>query len=122
MGDMKNPGTEQQKSDAIKILEKYPDRIPVIINKSENSDVPDIDKRKFLVPNDLTVGQFVYVIRKRIRLSPEKALFVFINNTLPPTSSIMSQMYVEYQNEDGFLYMTYSGENTFGEKNIIHLL
>jgi len=116
MGDMKNPGTEQRKSDAIKILEKYPDRIPVIINKSENSDVPDIDKRKFLVPNDLTVGQFVYVIRKRIRLSPEKALFVFINNTLPPTSSIMSQMYVEYQNEDGFLYMTYSGENTFGEK------
>jgi hypothetical protein len=31
------------------------------------------------------VGQFVYVIRKRIKLSPEKAIFIFINNILPPT-------------------------------------
>ena len=38
------------------------------------------------MPSDLTVGQFVYVIRKRIKLSPEKALFVFTNNVLPPTT------------------------------------
>jgi hypothetical protein len=37
------------------------------------------------VPADLTVGQFVYVIRKRIKLSPEKAIFVFVKNVLPPT-------------------------------------
>ena len=37
------------------------------------------------MPADLTVGQFVYVIRKRIKLSPEKAIFIFINNILPPT-------------------------------------
>ncbi|KAE8956555.1 hypothetical protein PR001_g31694, partial [Phytophthora rubi] len=49
------------------------------------SDIPDIDKKKFLVPADLTVGQFVYVIRKRIKLSPEKAIFIFVNNVLPPT-------------------------------------
>jgi len=34
---------------------------------------------------DLTVGQFVYVVRKRIKLSPEKAIFVFVKNTLPLT-------------------------------------
>jgi hypothetical protein len=31
------------------------------------------------------VGQFVYVIRKRIKLSPEKAIFIFVKNVLPPT-------------------------------------
>ena len=41
--------------------------------------------RRYLVPADLTVGQFVYVIRKRIKLSPEKAIFIFVNNVLPPT-------------------------------------
>ena len=37
------------------------------------------------MPADLTVGQFVYVIRKRIKVGPEKAIFMFVKNTLPPT-------------------------------------
>jgi len=41
--------------------------------------------RRYLVPADLTVGQFVYVIRKRIKLSSEKAIFIFVKNGLPPT-------------------------------------
>ena len=40
---------------------------------------------RYLVPADLTVGQFVYVIRKRIKLSSEKAIFIFVDNVLPPT-------------------------------------
>ncbi|KAI7985216.1 Autophagy-related protein 8e [Camellia lanceoleosa] len=45
---------------------------------------PDL-QNKYLVPADLTVGQFVYVIRKRIKLSAEKAIFIFVDNVLPPT-------------------------------------
>ena len=44
---------------------RYPDRIPVICEKDPRSDIPPVDKRKYLIPMDLTVGQFVYVIRKR---------------------------------------------------------
>ena len=40
---------------------------------------------RYLVPADLTVGQFVYVVRKRIKLGAEKAIFVFVKDTLPPT-------------------------------------
>jgi len=60
------------------------------------------------------VGQFVYVIRKRIKLTPEKAIFIFVKNTIPPTGAVMSQIYKEHKDEDGFLYVTYSGESTFG--------
>ncbi|RZB64048.1 Autophagy-related protein 8C isoform B, partial [Glycine soja] len=105
---------ERRQAEASRIREKYPDRIPVIVEKAERSDIPDIDKKKYLVPADLTVGQFVYVVRKRIKLSAEKAIFVFINNTLPPTAALMSAIYEENKDQDGFLYMTYSGENTFG--------
>ncbi|MED6218682.1 hypothetical protein PIB30_028643 [Stylosanthes scabra] len=105
---------ERRQAEASRIREKYPDRIPVIVEKAERSDIPDIDKKKYLVPADLTVGQFVYVVRKRIKLSAEKAIFVFINNTLPPTAALMSAIYEENKDDDGFLYMTYSGENTFG--------
>jgi GABA(A) receptor-associated protein len=87
----------------------------VICEKAEKSEIAEIDKKKYLVPSDLTVGQFVYVIRKRIKLSPEKAIFIFVNNNvLPPTASLMSAVYEEYKDADGFLYITYSGENTFG--------
>lgn len=97
-----------------RIRQKYPDRIPVICEKAEKSDIGNIDKKKYLVPADLTVGQFIYVIRKRIKLTPEKALFTFVNDVLPPTASLMSAIYEQYKDEDGFLYITYSGENTFG--------
>ncbi|XP_013633960.1 PREDICTED: autophagy-related protein 8c isoform X1 [Brassica oleracea var. oleracea] len=113
---------ERRQIEASRIRDKYPDRVPVIVEKAERSDVPNIDKKKsvvyfclrFLVPADLTVGQFLYVVRKRIKLSAEKAIFVFVKNTLPQTAAMMSAVSDENKDEDGFLYMTYSGENTFG--------
>mmetsp|Transcript_2193 Transcript_2193/g.4218 ORF Transcript_2193/g.4218 Transcript_2193/m.4218 type:complete len:117 (+) Transcript_2193:65-415(+) len=115
MGDYKSEHKfEKRKEEADKIRTKYPDRIPVICEKAKRSEIVNIDKKKYLVPADLTVGQFVYVIRKRIKLTPEKAIFIFVNNTLPPTGAVMSQIYKEHKDEDGFLYVTYSGESTFG--------
>jgi GABA(A) receptor-associated protein len=43
------------------------------------------------------VGQFVYVIRKRIKLAPEKAIFIFVNEVLPPTAALMSAIYEEHK-------------------------
>ncbi|KAL9670519.1 hypothetical protein QQ045_008072 [Rhodiola kirilowii] len=94
---------ENRCAEASRIREKYPDRIPVIVEKAERSDIPNIDKKKYLVPADLTVGQFVYVIRKRIKLSAEKAIFIFVDNVLPPTGAVMSAIYEEKKDEDGFL-------------------
>ncbi|CAD0090792.1 unnamed protein product, partial [Aureobasidium mustum] len=93
---------EKRKAEAERIRQKYTDRIPV-----EKSDIATIDKKKYLVPSDLTVGQFVYVIRKRIKLSPEKAIFIFVDEVLPPTAALMSSIYEEHKDEDGFLYITY---------------
>jgi GABA(A) receptor-associated protein len=111
---------EKRKAEAGRIKDKYPDRIPVIVEKSPKSDIPDIDKKKYLVPADLTVGQFVYVIRKRIKLSAEKAIFIFVKNTLPPTAALMSTIYEQHKDDDGFLYITYSGENTFGGESELY--
>jgi GABA(A) receptor-associated protein len=112
---MENHSLEERLDESNKIIEKYPTRIPIIVEKKCNSDIPLIDKHKFLVPNDISVGQFVYIIRKRIHLEPEKAIFIFTNNILPPSAASMCDIYEKNKCEDGFLYFTYSGENTFGQ-------
>ncbi|KAK6454101.1 autophagy-related protein 8 precursor [Scheffersomyces xylosifermentans] len=112
---------EKRQAEATRIAQRFKDRVPVICEKVENSDIPEIDKRKYLVPVDLSIGQFVYVIRKRIKLPQEKAIFIFVNDILPPTASLISTIYEEHKDEDGFLYVLYSGENTFGEKQQLDL-
>jgi GABA(A) receptor-associated protein len=37
------------------------------------------------------------VIRKRIKLSPEKAIFIFVDEVLPPTAALMSSIYEEHK-------------------------
>lgn len=69
---------------------------------------------KYLVPRDLTMGQFLYIIRRRLHISPEKAIFLFVKNTIPSTTSLINEVYERYKDDDGYLYISYSQENTFG--------
>ena len=107
---------EKRQEEAQRILTKYPDRIPVICERDPRSrDIPDIDRKKYLTPSDLSVANFMYVIRKRINISPEKSIYLFVNNTvMPATAQLISALYEEHKDKDGFLYIMYAGETTFG--------
>jgi GABA(A) receptor-associated protein len=110
-----NISFDKRKAESINIINKYPNRIPIIveINKKYKKNLL-LDKRKYLVPGDLNIGQFLYVIRKRMLLEPNKALFMFVNNSIPPTSNTIHMVYDTHKDADGFLYFTVSLENTFG--------
>ena len=105
---------EERVKESFRIREKFPGRIPVIVERAPNSNVPLIDKNKFLVPGDLSLGQFVYIIRKRLTMSSEQALFLYINNSLPTTGTLIKELYSQHMENDGFIYILYTGENTFG--------
>lgn len=112
---------EERSKQSRNLIQKYDDRIPVIICPG-NKNTPVADKYKYLVPNTLTVGEFVYIIRKRIKLGPEQAMFIFTNNILPPTASSIYSIYQEHRDDDGFLYLVYSLENTFGSDTLFKVL
>ena len=107
---------EERYKESNRIRSKYPDRIPIIIEKDYRcNNISDIDKKKYLVPGDLTVAQLLFVIRKRIKLDSHSAIYLFINSrVIPSTATCINNLYNYYKNDDGFLYITYSGENTFG--------
>jgi GABA(A) receptor-associated protein len=110
----KNRDLETRKKESSRMKIKYPDRIPVIMEKLSSSTITSLPYYKFLVPNTITISELIYVLRKKIKLKPSEAIFFFIDNTLPSTSSTISLLYNEYQDPDGFLYITFTNENTFG--------
>jgi GABA(A) receptor-associated protein len=112
----KDHSYESRKREASRIMEKYPHRIPVIVEIDENqTDKISLNEHKYLVPTDLTMGQFVYKIRKRIQIKSSQAIFFFTaDNTLPKVSSSMLDIYKKHMDEDMFLYLSVSIENTFG--------
>jgi GABA(A) receptor-associated protein len=107
---------DKRRNEAIRILSKYPNRIPIICKKAKNQDLPPINKNKYLVARDLTIGQFICVIRNRIKLPSQIAIFLLINGHIPASASMISELYDNYKDEDGFLYIEYCQENTFGSK------
>jgi GABA(A) receptor-associated protein len=103
---------EERKKQSSNILNKYKDSVPVYIDFTNLSK--PIEKSKFVIPNGFTMGQLLAAIRMKVNLNPASALFMFINNRLIPVTTIVSTVYESNKDDDGFLYVCCSEENTFG--------
>ena len=111
-----NRDVNQRRQNCEKIKQQFPDKIPIICEKDPKSNIRDIDKTKYLVPNDLTVSQFSFMIRKRIEIKQEEAFFLLVNGKTSLTGDAnLSDIYERYHDkEDGFLYIAYASELTWG--------
>ena len=110
---------EERKQKSFKMTSLYPDRIPVIVEMSQSSAnstsyIKASHKVKYLVPYDITMGQFIKILRDKIKLESSTALFFFINNKIFPITSSVGNIYKEHADEDGFLYIEFCEESTFG--------
>lgn len=115
----KNVPFDERKLKAALILKQHVGRIPVVVECSDQlQSLHPLKKNKFIVPFDLTLSQFIFVIRKHMKLDPTYAIFVFINNKLHPITSLMGALYQDQQDEDGFMYLNIFQESTFGQKYI----
>lgn len=105
---------DKRVKEARSLHSRYPLRVPIILYPA-SKDQPDIEKNKYLVPADINVSQFMYVIKKYIKIKSDEAIFIFTsNNTLVPNSWTVKELYDQHKKEDNFLYLYYSIENTFG--------
>jgi len=96
------------------LIKKYPGYIPIICEKNQDSNGADLEKKKYMVPGEITLGQFLTIVRKRIKLEQSQAIFIFVNGHIISSHEIISSVYQAHKDHDNFLYMTYSKENTFG--------
>ncbi|CAE7711427.1 ATG8 [Symbiodinium pilosum] len=119
----KREGPSVAPDEARKILEKHPDRIPIICERSAFSTLPQISKSKFAVPGGMRAGEFKYLVQKEIKRAvpeevagpqPEQTIYIFINGATPRCSTSMAELYEQHRREDGFLCVKYCAEQTLG--------
>ena len=71
---------------------RWPHAIHIHAIRQRYPHAHPIHRCKYLIPHDMTMGQLVYVLRKRIAVPAEQAIFVFVGNTLPPASALVSNV------------------------------
>ena len=115
------------------IRAKFPNKVPVIVERFkkvsflklvcrnsklynlQEKSLPVIDKVKFLVPRELTVGQLATIVRNRLSLNQLDSFFLFNKSgTMVTMSMTVSDLYSESMDSDGFLYIEYASQETFG--------
>ena len=106
---------EERVKQSAKIQEKHPDKISVICEKHKKSKLEQLDKNKYLVTDKYKVYQFIHLLRNRISLKQQEALYLFVQGKiLLKSDSKMSEVYAQYKDPDGFLYIEYCEYNSFG--------
>lgn len=103
---------EERLAESNRIKENFPDKIPIVLiidNKIKN-----IIKTKYLIPSSLNIAQLQKCIRNFIKINAYEAIFLFINNKLIPSTTLMNEVYDTYKDPDGFLYINVALESTFG--------
>jgi len=108
---------EDRKKRSNSLLHKYPNKIPVILEKSRNDKyLPKMDKTKLLVADDMTVGTVLQLIKKNLKINETTSIYIMVSNKniMLSGSQTIITIYKEHKNEDGFLYLEYCTENVFG--------
>lgn len=93
------------------IKEKYPTYIPILIRSSKIK----FTQYKYLVNEEVSISQFMIIIKKKIELKPYEAVYLFVNNTIPKGSILLKSLYNNNKDLDtDMLIITVCKENTFG--------
>lgn len=101
---------------ADKIRIKSPNNFPIIVGRAKGANIPKITKHKFIVSGTIKFQVFLAEMRKYIiGLTPSDSIFCFVGaGVMAPLSSHIDSLYETYCSNDGFLYIIYMTENTFG--------
>jgi GABA(A) receptor-associated protein len=106
---------DRRKFECEKIKGYWPDKVPIIAEKTKVSKLMDIPKSKLLCPGDITVNQFQAILRNKLSLKSNESLFIFINSQeFLKQDETMMAVYERNKDSDGFLYMNYGEIEVLG--------
>ncbi len=97
---------------------RYPNHIPIIVNV--DSRIISLDKKKFIVPKNITLNDFTTIIEKKLKnLEENDTLIISVNNNgtireINNKNILMYDCYEKYRNEElDLLILNVSRYTTF---------
>ncbi|RRT47167.1 hypothetical protein B296_00038079, partial [Ensete ventricosum] len=96
---------EERLAESRDILAKYPDRVPVNVDRFSSSALLDMEKRKYLVRRGMSVEQSIHILSDRIHCKMYSFLVMGASPITDFTATLLDSIYESYKDEDGFLYM-----------------
>ena len=111
-----NNNLKTRKKQYSKLAAEHPDKVPIILERDINCTINKPIKSKYILSKGITMSEFVKIIREKLELKPERAIFLLVNGKHSVTlSEELGNIYNKYKDEnDGFLYMSYSEEIVYG--------
>ena len=120
MGFKDEYSVESRRAQSKEVLDKfYPYKVPVVIQKySREKNLIPFKRRKYLIPSSMKYSALMIVLREKLLkdFSPSIAIFLSTadGNLLCNSDNILHVHQQHHDREDGFLYLYYCCENTFG--------
>ena len=95
---------------------------PLILLRAKGCRYPPPPPRykpaRYIVDGALQMGTFLYTIRKQMKLSKSDGLYLHVGETLPVLTSNIGEVYKNYADLDGFLYLVFSHEADKGSEAV----
>ena len=104
---------EERQADCTRLKNQYPNRIPVIL-EFDSMFHKTAEKERFLVPDDLTLAQFMFAIRTQLKLTPAEGVYLMCKGKFIPNTDFFLEIGEKYSEPCGNVFMRLYKENTFG--------
>jgi len=115
---MRKKTIEKRLTMSAEMINRRPDCVPVVVDRYDRQH-PTLTTHKYLCNSSDEIGLLLVLLRRNmsIPLHSSNALFLFSekHKTLISPHNNIGDVYVKYADDDRFLYLCYSIENTFGE-------
>ena len=99
---------EEKQKNKILFWNKIPLEISLTKNAKKAYKIKKLDKTKYLLPLDFTMGQFSYLLKKKLNIDQNDDLFFLLVNgkVSCPYEMNLKDIYDKYKKEDNILYLT----------------
>ena len=95
-------------NECLHIMQTYPKRIPIILEHQANRKKKYKDiKVKYVVSNQLTIRQFLYIIKTKLDIEEDDELKCIIDNILVKAEDNVQDVYQKNKDKDGYVYIKY---------------
>ena len=96
------------------VMNKRTGYVPTILVRG-SLETPLLHNEKYMIPQELNGAQLNYIIMRRMRMKPSQSLFLVCDRRMIIASDVIFYLYNRFKNNnDGYLYITYTVENVFG--------